>query len=91
MEPTSRLTRRINEDFDADEAELVAAALDELDLDQRAQAAIVRSSAGDLGRFDRALQEARIDWRDVLVMAGLAHEHRRVRLDGYLGPVEGPS
>ena len=38
------------------------------------------------GRLDVQLREARIDWRDVLVAAGLAHEDWPERLDTYLGP-----
>ena len=88
MEPTARLTRRVRTDFGAD-AELVLAALDELSdvpgVNERVQAAVVMMAGGDLGRLDRQLQEARIDWRDVLVVAGLAHEDWPERLDDYLG------
>lgn len=90
MEPTARLTRRVHADFGAD-AELVLAALAELSAyasSERVQAAVVKLARGDLGRLDRQLQEARIDWRDVLVPAGLAHEDWPEQLDTYLGPVE---
>ena len=87
MEPTTRLMRRIREDFGAD-AELVAAELAELEdyaSSERVQAAVVQLARGDLDRLDRQLREARIDWRDVLVAAGLAHEDWPERLDDYLG------
>lgn len=88
MEPTARLARRVKNDFGAD-AELVLAALSELSdvpgVNERVQAAVVMLAKGDLGRLDRQLQEARIDWRDVLVAAGLAHEDWPERLDDYLG------
>jgi hypothetical protein len=88
MVPTARLARRVHADFGAD-AELVLAVLAELPDyagSERVQAAIVKWAGGDLGRLDRQLREARIDWRDVLVTAGLAHEDWRERLDEYLGP-----
>lgn len=87
MEPTTRLERRISEDFGADAA-LVIDALSELQdyaAGERVQAAVVKLARGDLGRLDAQLREARIDWRDVLVAAGLAHEDWPERLDDYLG------
>ena len=41
--------------------------------------------------FDRALEVARRDWRDVLVAAGFEHEDWPERLDDYLGPIETPA
>ena len=90
MEPTARLARRVHADFGAD-VELALAELAELSgyaSSERVQAAVVKLAHGDLGRLDRQLQEARIDWRDVLVPAGLAHEDWPERLDVYLGPAE---
>ena len=97
MQPTPRLTRRIRADFGADEVDLVIGALDELGdlsgpgIGERVQAAIVKLSEGDLVRFDRALEVARRDWRDVLVAAGFEHEDWPERLDDYLGPIETPA
>jgi hypothetical protein len=88
MEPTARLARRVRHDFGAD-AELVLAALAELPgyaASERVQAAMVRLADGGLGRLDAQLREALIDWRDVLVAAGLAHEDWPERLDADLGP-----
>lgn len=90
MKPSVRLARRVQADFGAD-SELVLAELAELPgyaSSERVQAAIVRLARGDLGLLDRQLREARIDWRDVLVPAGLAHEDWPEQLDTYLGPVE---
>jgi hypothetical protein len=87
MEPTARLARRIRDDF-GDDAELVLAALPELPgyaASERVQAAVVKLADGDLGELDRQLREARIDWRDVLVAAGFAHEDWPERLDDFLG------
>jgi len=39
----------------------------------RVQLAIVRLSGGDVGVLARAAKRATIDWRDVLVAAGLAN------------------
>jgi hypothetical protein len=88
MEPTARLTRRVQQDFGAD-AGLVLAALAKLPGtagSERVQAAIVKWADGDLGRLDRQLREARVDWRDVLVAGELAHPDWPERLDEYLGP-----
>lgn len=90
MVPTARLARRVHADFGAD-AELVLAELAELSgyaSSERVQAAVVKLARGDLDRLDRQLQEARIDWRDVLVPAGLAHEDWPEQLDVYLEPAE---
>ena len=90
MEPTARLARRVLSDFGAD-AELVLAELAELSgyaSSERVQAAVVKLARGDLGRLDRQLQEARIDWRDVLVPAGLARADWPEQLDAYLEPAE---
>lgn len=89
MEPTARLTRRVRADFEAD-AELVLGALAELGdvrgVDERVQAAVVKLARGDLGRLDLQLREVRIDWRDVLVAAGFAHDDWPGRLDDFLDP-----
>jgi len=87
MEPTARLERRVQEDFGVD-AELVLAALAELTgyaASERVQAAVVKLARGDLDHLDRELRETQIDWRDVLVAAGFAHEDWPERLDDYLG------
>ncbi len=88
MEPTPRLVRRVEHDFGAD-AELVLAALADISdvpgVNERVLAAVVKLADGDLSRLDRQLQEVRIDWRDVLVAAGFAHEDWPARVDDYLG------
>ncbi len=91
MQPTDRLARRVRDDFGAEDAELVLVALAELDdlpglvAHERVQAAVVKLADGNLRRLDVQLREARIDWRDVLVAAGFAHEDWPERLDDYLG------
>jgi hypothetical protein len=81
-----RLQRRVKSDFQAarsaDEVErLVTDATDS----ERIQAAIVMWSRGDLSRLQDALALARVDWRDVLVRAGLADDDWSSRLDTELG------
>jgi hypothetical protein len=82
-----RLQRRVRSDFpaagSADEVErLVADATDS----ERIQAAIVMWSRGDMSRLRDSLDLAAIDWRDVLVRAGLADDDWPSRLDSELGP-----
>ncbi len=70
--------------FDADTGEYVKERLREaeLPLDRgapppRVHAAVLWLARGDVERFDRALDDACMDWRDTLVAAGLAHEDWR--------------
>jgi hypothetical protein len=84
---SGRLRRRIEHDFPApgsaaSVAVLVAAAGDS----ERIQAAVVLWGRGDLARLRDACELARLDWRDVLVRAGLADEDWRSHLDDELGP-----
>jgi hypothetical protein len=53
---------------------------------ERIQAAVVFWGRGHLDRLRDACELARLDWRDVLVRAGLADEDWRSRLDTELGP-----
>ncbi|KQY22384.1 hypothetical protein ASD16_17435 [Cellulomonas sp. Root485] len=53
---------------------------------ERVHAAIVFSSMGDLCELDKAAALAALDWRDVLVHAGLADADWPNRLDAKLGP-----
>lgn len=53
---------------------------------ERVQAAIVLLAGGDLGRLRQALDLAAVDWRDLLVAAGLADDDWPGRLDRELGP-----
>jgi hypothetical protein len=84
---SGRLRRRIERDFPApgsaaSVAEMAAAAGES----ERIQAAVVLWGRGDLDRLRDACKLARLDWRDVLVRAGLADEDWRSRLDTELGP-----
>ena len=95
MQPTSRLFRRICEVFDQSDVYQVTRDLDDLTREpgpqtgERLQTAVVMLSHGDMPEFERQVEEARIDWRDVLIAAGLADEDWPQRLDEYLGPAGG--
>jgi hypothetical protein len=52
---------------------------------ERIQAAAVIVADGDLDRLAEARQLALIDWRDLLVLGGLAYEDWPERLDELLG------
>ncbi len=51
---------------------------------ERVQAAVVFLAAGSHPAFERSAQQAEIDWRDVLVAAGLANGDWPARLDEQL-------
>ncbi|GAA1661764.1 hypothetical protein GCM10009765_09120 [Fodinicola feengrottensis] len=53
---------------------------------ERIQAGVVLCARGDLHRLRDACALAELDWRDVLMGAGLAHEDWPSRLDAELGP-----
>ena len=52
---------------------------------ERVQTAIIIIAAGNMNRFLDAIQLAELDWRDVLVAAGLANGDWATRLDDILG------
>jgi len=56
------------------------------DGDERVCAAVVAIADGDVDRLIAAVIKAEVDWRDVLVSAGLANDDWRERLDQMLGP-----
>lgn len=89
-----RLIRRIRTDFGAD-AELVIDVLGDIELVlmdienpaavERVLAGVVLLARGDLGLLGDAAHLAYVDWRDVLVGAGLGHDDCPARLDAELG------
>jgi len=87
-----RLERYVRERFDPEKAgdvllQLVALADSSgRSLPERVQAAAVLVADGDYEAFGEALALARIDWRDLLVAAGLAEEDWPAELDYRLGP-----
>jgi hypothetical protein len=55
---------------------------------ERIRFAALKLGNGDLGELRRAVQIARVDWRDVLVAAGFGHDpraHERWFPEGYAG------
>jgi hypothetical protein len=94
--PESRLHRRVRRDFPesgsaSEILRLLADLPHQTGVDalgtERVQAAIVLLARGDLARFRQALVLSTLDWRDVLVSAGLADEDWPTRLDRELGAV----
>ena len=74
------------EDVDHALLELMAMAdTGERPASERVMAAAVIVSKGDLEELVKAAELVRIDWRDLLVMGGLAHEDWGDRLDEILG------
>ncbi|MBS2937240.1 hypothetical protein KDN32_05755 [Nocardioides sp. J2M5] len=86
MAPVSRrLARRIEHDFNPDVAETVTRVVVRASQSERVQAAIVLVADGDAREVARQAELARVDWRDVLVNAGLATENWKTALDQQLG------
>ena len=90
---TQRITDRIERDFGTQAPE-VARRLEQLELPiarslERVQAAVLLCSGADLRKFDAAMALAALDWRDLLVNAGLADEDWASRLEAELGPHSG--
>lgn len=92
---TARLERRIRREFPADPV-LVLEVLSELELEaagearERILAAIVFVAGGDVEALERAIEVAEVDWRDVLVAAGLERDDWRQHLDEALGGLDDP-
>jgi hypothetical protein len=92
VDVSARLTRWVEQHFDAADALEVLAVLRDLppgviggqDL-ERVQAALVLNTAGDVKAFQRQLALAAVDWRDALVAGGLANAGWSRKLDAVLG------
>lgn len=81
--PSERLIRRIRRDFGRgtdDEVIRRLTALAPDDSSERIQAALVLGAAGRWNRFEQQLRRLELDWRDVLVVGGLADEDWPARL-----------
>lgn len=82
--PSDRLIRRIRRDFPRGTDDDVIRRLTELspdDSSERLQAALVLGAAGKWNRFEQQLRRLIRDWREVLVVGGLADEDWPARLD----------
>lgn len=55
---------------------------------ERLHAAMILGARGSIPRLQQAVALAALDWRDLLVGAGLGNEDWQTRLDEELGPVE---
>ncbi|MEU9301904.1 hypothetical protein [Streptomyces sp. NPDC048269] len=94
---STRLERRIRRDFPEPGAapevlRILDAFPDAVGYDtrqlrsERIRAAIIVLAEGDIDKFRQAIELAKMDWRDVLVAAGLADADWLIRLDAELGP-----
>jgi hypothetical protein len=89
-----RVEQRVRSDFERGSIDPVLARLAALDLPlvdstdgrERIQAAIVLAAHGQWSAFEQLADLAEVDWRDVLVSAGLADEDWQARLVEQLGP-----
>ena len=90
-EISPRLERHVRETFDesvCDEAlDRLKAIVDPLghDVSERVLAAVVLASNGDFDKFLEMAHLAEVDWRDVLVAAGLEYEDWETELTRRLG------
>jgi len=87
--PTDRLIRRIRRDFGRGTDDEVIRRLTALAPDyssERIQAALVLGAGGKWHRFELQLRRLQRDWRDVLVIGGLAGEDWPGRLEAALPP-----
>jgi hypothetical protein len=85
--PSERLIRRIRRDFNRgvdDEVIRRLTALRPDDSSERLQAALVLGAGGKWNRFEQQLRRLERDWRDVLVVGGLADEDWPARLSAEL-------
>jgi hypothetical protein len=81
--PSERLIRRIRRDFNRgvdDEVIRRLTALAPDDSSERLQAALVLGAGGKWNRFEQQLRRLEKDWRDMLVVGGLADEDWPSRL-----------
>ena len=98
--PSDRLIRRIRRDFGRgtdDEVIRRLTALDPDDSSERIQAALVLGASGRWHGFEQQLRRLELDWRDVLIVGGLAGDDWPARLAAALaadpaerGPAAGP-
>lgn len=99
MKLSSIVETEVRDRFPEEEARLVLSAFQAAELPflgdesrsherDRVQLAILTLANGSLSEFEKWLREARVDWRDVLVAAGMEHENwpRVLREAGFRVP-----
>jgi len=91
MDLSPRIDARVARDFKGRRTAEAAYVLEEIAVGsttpegfERICGAILIIADGDLDRLLRAACDAEMDWRDVLVAAGLAHDDWPARLDAAL-------
>lgn len=85
--PSERLIRRIRRDFNRgvdDEVIRRLTALRPDDSSERLQAALVLGAGGKWNRFEQQLRRLERDWREVLIVGGLADHDWPARLSAEL-------
>ena len=88
---SQRLRRRVQKDFVAPgSAEEVTRLVADASDSERVQAAIIVCSGGELARVHDGVALAALDWRDVLMRAGLGDDDWSARLKNELGPAATP-
>ena len=92
MDVSQRIAGRIARDFRGEHATQAVDLLSSLEIGatsaeaaERICGALLIIAGGDEDRLVEAAVSAEIDWRDVLVRAGLEHDDWRARLDFALG------
>jgi hypothetical protein len=92
---SDRAAARVRADFSSGERDAVLDLLERLQLPfldddspgrERVEAAVLLLACGDGSRLRQAAAQAELDWRDVLVVAGLANADWPHHLDALLGP-----
>lgn len=97
MSISERIARRVGRDYPASQRDAVIDLLESVELgssastvtdegQERVHAAMLIVAAGNVDRLLEASALAEVDWRDVLVDAGLEHDDWRARLADVLGP-----
>jgi hypothetical protein len=92
--PSERLIRRIRRDFGRgadDEVISRLTALEPDDSSERIQAALVLGASGQWHGFVQQLRRLELDWRDVLIVGGLAGDDWPARLAAALPAAAGPT
>jgi hypothetical protein len=90
--PSDRLIRRIRRDFGRgtdDEVIRRLTALDPDDSSERIQAALVLGASGRWHGFEQQLRRLELDWRDVLIVGGLAGDDWPAMLTAALAAAPG--